>query len=116
MRINKVYEKRFRDAFNELKGVSKEAINLIEKLVGENEALKSENYRDEEIARLKAELENTKGFSLPKNDKSLNEWLEAHKNEGARRPYFRYEFTPTEVGTHGKIVCCSCNGSFEWWD
>ena len=68
----------------------------------ENKQLKSEHYKDEEIARLKETKERyEKIMELCKK----HEW-EKHGRKG--NGYFNYCFAETEIGTFGWAKCCDC--------
>ena len=104
--------------------------NFIEKLKTENEQLKSEHYKDEELQRLKKENEklrraNLRGFPISEEEnKKIAEWISEHEAKKHRLPpgtirggaiggTYTYEFIPTSIGTFGTIKCY-CGEKFEF--
>lgn len=91
----------------------------------------AEFNRDERIKELEQELENKRkrinnslSFIIePKDVKRINKWREKHEAErhsgnsyaGAIGGRYTYEFTPTSIGTFGR-VCCSCGEYFDYDD
>lgn len=77
----------------------------------ENERLKSEAYKDEELAKMKKEYDEMKedyyrGFPISeKEEKKINEWIKTlpEAYTGAIGGRFTYEFYPTGLGTAGTI-------------
>lgn len=103
---------------------------LIPALRKENEQLKAENYKDQELALMQQKYEAIcesmkRGFQIDKDEENaINYWknkhsLEKHKMEftGKRIRYsnhsYTYEFFPSELGVFGTIKC-SCGDSFEF--
>lgn len=94
-------------------------------LKAENERLKSEHYKDEEIQKLLQEKENIRkryahGFEIDEDEwLSIKEWQAKHiaekhngnKYAGAIGGRFKYIFTPTSIGEIGEIEC-SCGEKF----
>lgn len=85
-----------------------------EYLEKENERLKSEAYKDEELAKMKKEYEKMKadylrGFSISeKEDKEIKEWEKkmiekCPGNGGTIGGRFHYEFIPTGIGDIGTV-------------
>ena len=85
-----------------------------EYLEEENKKLKSGAYKDEELAKMKAEYEAMKadwcrGFAISEEeDKKIKEWEDKIIGEGPDMKIngarFHYEFYPTPLGTVGKVV------------
>ena len=87
--------------------------------------LKEEKWRDEELQRMKRELDEAitdlnRGFEITKEeDVAIKEWIDVHIKEKHNGKYyagtiggrFTYGFTPTSIGTVGTIRC-SCGDSF----
>lgn len=91
--------------------------------------------KDEELQKLRNELEETKeglyrGFPIWKDEKDkIEEWIDKHLEEkhglttlnekamagGAIGGMFTYEFIPTNIGTIGTIKC-SCGDEFTFRD
>lgn len=100
----------------------------IETLIEENKKLKDENYKDIELAHMKAECDRMKkdyyrGFPISEEEyeKALN-WMDDHEatkharckglpRGGAIGGSYQWIFTPTSIGTFGKIKC-SCGEEF----
>ena len=81
----------------------------------ENERLKSEKYKDEELSKMKEKYEQMnkdyyRGFPISEEeDKKINEWIEKQmeKHPSGRATIggrFTYEFFPTSIGTAGSII------------
>ena len=81
----------------------------------ENEKLKSDAYKDEELSKMKSEYEKMKddyfrGFPISgEEDKKVTEWIKKQMEEhpgnvGAIGGRFTYQFTPTGVGTFGTVI------------
>lgn len=100
-------------------------------LESENKKLKEKIYKDEELAKMKTQLEAMqkdyyRGFPISEEDqKHIEEWQKKHEAEahhchtlderlrrsGAIGGSYTYEFIPTSIGTVGKIKC-SCGATF----
>ena len=98
--------------------------HLVDKFRNELNAVKSETYRDEEVARLQAQIaemrENTyHSFMVTKAEsEKIHEWqrkhdAEQHKNpngyHGASGGGFTYKFYPTAIGTFWNCTCDTCH-------
>ena len=91
----------------------------------ENEHLKSEHYKDDEIKQLKEENKRLqedywRGFPISKEEeKAIDDWWKKHREEkhngntysGAIGGSLEYRFIPTSIGTIGEVVC-SCGEKF----
>lgn len=117
--------------FDELKDTVNKRINTYEQmnktLQEENEALKSEYYKNNEIQRLKQKNDEmqealNRGFEISKTeDEKLRAWQKKHIEEkhggnayaGAIGGRFSYEFIPTGIGTFGTCKCI-CGDSFNF--
>lgn len=104
--------------------------DYIADLKDENERLKSENYKDEELTKMKekvkiAEEEKKRalddyyrGFPISEEEqKSIREWQKQHDIEehGNKSGYhgtigggFLYRFVPTSIGIVGECRCGTC--------
>ena len=94
-------------------------------LKAENDKLKSEYYKDEEIQRLQQEVANwrkrvNRSFEISENERlAIDEWKAKHIQEkhdgnkyaGAIGGRFKYTFIPTSIGEIGEIEC-SCGEKF----
>lgn len=115
-------------AVRELKNIIATVESLsddVTRLRVENQALKSENYKDEELARLKESL-NSKDELIRKlygrtfvidddEQEKIDEFKAKHNHgsAGAIGGQYSYTFTPTSIGTVGTITC-SCGESFDF--
>ena len=90
-------------------------VNRNEYLSKENERLKSEAYKNEELSEMKKRYDEMKadydrGFPISeKEDNKINEWIknmiEKHPaNSGAIGGRFHYEFICTSIGSVGTVV------------
>ena len=93
----------------------RKVVNENEYLRKENERLKSEAYKDEELSKMKEKYEQMskdyyRGFPISEEeDKKINEWIEKQMEKvpgigGASGGRFTYQFTPTGLGTVGTII------------
>lgn len=102
-------------------------------LRAENEKLRNDHYKDEEMERMKSELDNMKkdyyrGFPITEEEeKSIKEWMKKHdeadhgyttdelkyKANGVSGGRYSYHFTPTSLGVSG-VVRCTCGTEFEF--
>lgn len=109
----------------------KDMKDSIERLEAENIRLKEENYKDEELQRMKAEVQKarkalSRGFSISEEEQEqINKWKEQHerdvhnlytledklKYKGTVGGSYTYEFMPTSIGIIGTIKC-SCGEKF----
>ena len=120
-KINELFYKRknyrAEEAITEITDIIHGLMKQNDALKQENEQLKSEHYKDEEIARLKEQIQlqqeaMTYGFPITKEryEKIVelckkHEW-EKHGRKG--NGYFNYCFAETEIGTFGWAKCCDC--------
>lgn len=99
----------------------------------ENEKIKAEVYKDAELQKMKAELEQMKadyyrGFAITEDEeKRIKAWQKKHEEEvhglktdkdrlkaqGCCGGRYSYHFIPTAIGTSG-VVRCSCGAEFEF--
>lgn len=81
----------------------------------ENERLKSEAYKDEELSKMKEQYEKMskdyyRGFPISEEEnKKINKWIEDQMDKnpstgGAIGGRFQYEFLPTGIGTIGTVI------------
>lgn len=93
----------------------RDVCNTNDYLRKENERLKSEVYKDEELAKMKSEYDRMKedyfrGFPISEEEhKKINEWIDEQMKKhpgigGAIGGRFTYEFLPTGIGTAGTII------------
>ena len=105
----------------------------IEYLHDENKRLKSKQYKDEELSKMKDYVEKTekdmcRGFPISeREEQKIEEWKLKHEIEdhgldtpekrlraqGCCSGGYTYEFTPTSIGIIG-VVKCSCGKEFEF--
>ena len=73
--------------------------------------LESENYKDEELQNMKAQLEKIQkdywnGFPITKEESdNINKWKKNHDAIGGG---YTYEFVPTSIGSFGTCFCSIC--------
>lgn len=107
---------------DKIENVLQQLYNQFRSLESQNEALreeirrvKSETYKDQELAEMKAKYDQMKanyfgGFPISKEEEDkITSWIETiiHNHPGNVGPIggrFRYEFVPTGIGTIGTIV------------
>lgn len=85
--------------------------------------LESENYKDEELQKMKAQLEKIqedyrRGFPITKEESDdINKWKKNHDAtehgnadgyHGAIGGGYTYEFIPTSIGSFGTCYCSIC--------
>lgn len=106
----------------QLKEIEEEYNNLKERnvyLQKENDRLKSENYKDSELAAMKEKCEKMekdllRGFPISQEEQdAIVNWCWKHADtyENEHHTIDEYEFTPTEIGTFG-TVRCTCGREF----
>lgn len=103
----------------------------IQYLEHQNQNLINEKYKDQELSRMKKDLEEMKadyyrGFPISKNEQDkIDEWIDKHEKEshncrtlddkmhrsGCIGGTYTYEFIPTSIGTIGTIKC-NCGAEF----
>ncbi len=90
-------------------------VNTNEYLRNENERLKDEAYKNEELSKMKKKYDQMskdyyRGFPISEEeDKKINEWIEKQMEKvpgigGASGGRFTYQFTPTGLGTAGTVI------------
>ena len=107
----------------------------IEYLEKQNQELRDEKYKDNELSRMESELKTMKedyyrGFPISEEEqKSIREWMDKHDEEvhrartlddklklgGCCGGRYTYEFTPTSIGTIGTVKC-GCGAEFTFQD
>ena len=125
--INKTIDTFVEDIKHELRGKD----IRIEYLEKQNQKLRDEKYKDNELLRMEAELKAMKedyyrGFPISEEEqKSIREWMDKHDEEvhhartlgdklklgGCCGGRYTYKFTPTSIGTIGTVKC-SCGAEF----
>lgn len=137
MYSNKITKERIKKLFKNYRYVEfEEAIMAIIDRINDAETKKDEAYKqleewnkDEEIQKLKSEIEslqnklwNTRRYSFeitPEEHEAIEEWKKKHVKEkhngdayaGAIGGRYKYIFVPTSIGTVGSIKC-SCGETF----
>ena len=134
MFVKKV-EDEIDDFFNDLKRALRGKDLRIKYLEEQNCELHDEAYKDKELTRMKAtvnEMEEDyyRGFPISQEEQDkIDEWREIHEKEvhnchnideklrraGCIGGTYTYEFTPTSIGTIG-LVKCSCGARFTFQD
>lgn len=105
----------------------------IKYLEEENKKLKENNYKDNELSKMKSQLYEMQkdywhGFPISEDEeKSIEKWKKKHdeevhgltnnhlrmKADGCCGGRYSYRFIPTSFGTSG-IIRCSCGAEFEF--
>ena len=109
-------EKEVDESLFQLEWNMKRIIKENNKLTAENKSLKSEQYKDAELAKLKSEIDRLRkvlnqSFTVNEREKeSIKEWYKEHSNKmhNGRDFNYVYEFTPTEIATFGDCICTAC--------
>ena len=119
--INKTIDTFVEDIKHELQGKD----IRIEYLEKQNQKLRDEKYKYNELLRMEAELKAMKedyyrGFPISEEEqKSIREWMDKHDEEvhhartlgdklklgGCCGGRYTYKFTPTSIGTIGTVKC-----------
>jgi hypothetical protein len=129
--LGKMKEKEIKDLKEQTNTALDNLLNYLQKITKENEELQSEQWKDNELQRMK-EKYNTmredylRGFPISETeDKKIRKWIKKHEIEkhhltedykmthkccGA---WYTYEFTPTSLGISG-VIKCSCGDEFEF--
>lgn len=121
------------DCLRAIKCRNQDNEDTIEYLRKENKRLKEENYKDDELQKMKTQLEKMKadywrGFPITEDEKkAIEEWKKKHEEEvhglttdkmrlraqGISGGRYSYHFVPTTIGTSG-VIRCSCGAEFEF--
>lgn len=129
--VNKTIDTFVEDIKHELQGKD----IRIEYLEKQNQELRDEKYKDNELSRMESELKTMqedyyRGFPISEEgQKSIREWMNKHDEEvhhartlddklklgGCCGGRYTYEFTPTSIGTIGTVKC-SCGAKFTFQD
>lgn len=129
--VNKTIDTFVEDIKHELQGKD----IRVEYLEKQNQELRNEKYKDNELSRMESELKTMKedyyrGFPISEEEqKSIREWMNKHDEEvhhartlddklklgGCCGGRYTYEFTPTSIGTIGTVKC-SCGAKFTFQD
>lgn len=108
----------FKDIKSELQDVYdhyRDVKNYNEYLQKENERLKSETYKDEELSKMKSKYDSMKedyyrGFPISEEEsEKIKQWMNEHDfykdtKIGTIGGRYTYEFQPTSLGTIGTII------------
>lgn len=125
-----VSDKTIEDYLLDIKDLSQSKDREIERLKAENAKLKAENYKDDELAAMKKQVETAqadrkammkdmyRGFPITEEEKeAIHKWSKEHDEKEHKNPRgyhgaigggFDYHFTPTSIGTVGVCVCGIC--------
>lgn len=109
-------EKEVDESLFQLEWNMKRLLKENNKLTAENKSLKSEQYKDAELAKLKSEIDRLRkilnqSFSVNEREReSIEKWYKEHSNKmhNGRDFNYVYEFTPTEIATFGDCICTAC--------
>lgn len=112
----------------------KHDLDTLERLEEENKKLKTEAWKDEELLKMKNQLDDVmaeyrRGFPISEEEeKRIQEWRNAHDKEahGLDTPHkqllaggtiggrYSYHFIPTLIGVSGTVRCNKCGAEFEF--
>lgn len=121
------------DCLRAIKCRNQDNEEAIEYLRKENKKLKEENYKDDELQKMKQQLEKMKadywrGFPITEDEKkAIEEWKKKHEEkihglitdkmrlraQGVSGGRYSYHFVPSALGTSG-VIRCSCGAEFEF--
>lgn len=95
--------------------------DAIDKLRKENNELKDEHYKDEELQRLQEEIvrlqsDCNRGFPITKVEQEVIDGLCKKHKMDCPHCRFRYVFDPTPVGTFGYLKCKVCGDELMFMD
>lgn len=105
-----------------------ETLDSYERIAAENEHLKDEHWKDEQMAKMREETERMKddyyrGFPISKAEsEAISAWKDQHwtvqhqaptnearlRKMGAIGGSYSYHFVPTSIGTAGSCRCNAC--------
>ena len=119
--LDNIREKDINNAIKIIKDEFDRNKSVISDLRKENAMLKSEAYKDEELQKMKSELDEMRndynlGFPISKEEhKQIKNWMtehnKCHSNSGAIGGGYTYCFTPTSIGIIGTVKC-TCGSEF----
>lgn len=103
----------------------KDLYNRIDYLEKENNKLKDEHYKDQEIKIITEKYDNmrkeyNRGFPITKDEETkYKKWMEEHESicpggHGVSGGKYTFKFLPTSIGTFGSVYCNSCKISYEF--
>ena len=104
-------EKEVDESLFQLEWNMKRLLKENNELTAENKSLKSEQYKDAELAKLKSEIDRLRrilnqSFTVYEREKeSIEKWYNEHRNKmhNGRNFEYVYEFTPTAIATLGIV-------------
>ena len=113
--------KDFDDMFEGMRVEVKSLFDRIDWLQKENKRLQEENYKDEELTKMKEEVKKSRdalcrGFAISEEETdAINKWKKEHdekyhphRNYGTCGGGWTYMFESTGIGTFGSICCDRC--------
>ena len=109
--------KDFDDMFEGMRVEVKSLFDRINWLQKENKRLQEENYKDEELTKMKKELDNVRkdlyrGFGISQEEnESVRNWEKKHNKKYHQSRWngaVTYMFVPTNIGTFGSVCCDKC--------
>ncbi len=119
-----LFKKDIKEVLQQVYDSYKIVVSRNEYLTKENESLKSEAYKDTELANLKSRYETLesnyhRGFPISKEEMDkIREWMDTlpETKSTAIGGRYHYEFYPTSVGTIGIIVDDVTGKKFQFQD
>lgn len=119
--LDNIREKDINNAIKIIKDEFDRNKSVISDLREENARLKSASYKDEELQKMKTELEEmrnnyNRGFPISEEEHDqIKSWMtehnKCHSNSGAIGGGYTYCFTPTSIGIIGTVKC-TCGSEF----
>lgn len=119
--LDVIREKDINNAIKIIKDEFDRNKSIISDLREENARLKSASYKDEELQKMKTELEEmrnnyNRGFPISEEEHAqIKSWMnnhnKYHSDSGAIGGGYTYCFIPTSIGTIGTVKC-ACGAEF----
>ena len=107
--------KKFDDELSNLQKMYNEQVQSYLRLMAENKRLRYEHFKDEELAKIKAENERLREIS-PFPEKFMNKVNEHCKECNIRSIYGNFEIALTHIATFYKWTCPVCKKEIEeYW-
>lgn len=107
--------KKFDDELSSLQKIYHDQVNSFMKLRLENKRLRDEHFKDEELAKIKAENERLRTIS-PFPEKFMNKVNEHCKECNIRSIHGNFEIALTHIATFYKWTCPVCKKEIEeYW-
>lgn len=121
--VAQIHEKEIDKLINELHWQLNSLVRMNADARQRNQELLDEHFKDETLAKLKAERDKAvkdsyRGFPITESElKAIHAWQKKHDTEvhnnpnqyhGASGGGYSFVFYPTGIGTAGECICSSC--------